>query len=208
MNSSTPPRHQGRITTWKDDQGFGFITPDGGGPTVFVHASAFGERGARPAESDIVTYQLGANGKGQPRAERVAFVRERGKPRAPSGAAPRNDAGALALSVGFLALVAVLAALGWLPSAVPWLCLGMSTIAFVAYGIDKSAARHDRRRTRESHLHLLALAGGWPGALLAQRVFRHKSSKPAFQAAFRWTVALHCAMLCWLASPYGAEVLR
>ncbi len=203
MNGRATPRYQGRITTWKDDQGFGFITPDGGGPHVFVHVSAFAGRAARPAENDIVTYTLGANGKGQPRAERVAFVRDRGARQAP----PRNDAGALALSAGFLVLVAVLAALGRLPAPVPWLCLGMSIVAFVAYGVDKSAARGDRRRTRESTLHLLALAGGWPGALLAQRVFRHKSRKPAFQVAFRWTVALNGAALCWLASGYGAEAL-
>ncbi len=41
-------RLQGRITRWKDDQGFGFITPDGGGEPVFVHISAFASRRLRP----------------------------------------------------------------------------------------------------------------------------------------------------------------
>lgn len=77
MNARKPPRYQGKITSWKDEQGFGFITPNGGGATVFVHIKSFSSRGARPANDSIVTYELSANDKGQPRAENVAFARER-----------------------------------------------------------------------------------------------------------------------------------
>lgn len=41
-------RSEGRIRSWKDDKGFGFITPDGGGEDVFVHISAFDARGSAP----------------------------------------------------------------------------------------------------------------------------------------------------------------
>ena len=34
-------RYQGRITRWKDDQGYGFISPNLGGEEVFVHIKAF-----------------------------------------------------------------------------------------------------------------------------------------------------------------------
>jgi uncharacterized membrane protein YsdA (DUF1294 family) len=72
-----------------------------------------------------------------------------------------------------------------------------SVAAFVAYAIDKSAAQRGAWRTSERTLHLLALMGGWPGALIAQRVFRHKSRKPSFRVAFWTTVALNCAALTW-----------
>jgi uncharacterized membrane protein YsdA (DUF1294 family) len=94
--------------------------------------------------------------------------------------------------MGFIILVAALVFAGRLPFAILASYLGASAVAFVAYGLDKSAARAGRRRTKETTLHLFALVGGWPGALFAQRVFRHKSSKAAFQRLFWVTVALNC----------------
>lgn len=82
------------------------------------------------------------------------------------------------------------------------LYLAASIAAFIAYGVDKSAAQSGRWRTPESTLHLLALIGGWPGALIAQNVFRHKSRKRSFRVAFFCTVAVNCAALLsfWWAS--------
>ena len=73
-----------------------------------------------------------------------------------------------------------------------------SLATFLAYAIDKRAARLGRRRTPERTLLLLGLAGGWPGALLAQRLVRHKSAKTSFQMKYRCTVALHLALLALL----------
>ena len=66
------------------------------------------------------------------------------------------------------------------------------------YGADKSAAQKGRWRTRESVLHVLALIGGWPGALVAQRMFRHKTKKQPFQVVFWCTVGGNCIALAWL----------
>lgn len=78
--------------------------------------------------------------------------------------------------------------------------LAASVLAFAAYGIDKAAAIRGVRRIPEAFLHLLGFAGGWPGALLAQRVFHHKSSKASFQVLFWVVAALNSAAALWLLS--------
>ena len=70
-----------------------------------------------------------------------------------------------------------------------------SVVCFAAYALDKRAARTGRRRTPEQTLLLLGLACGWPGAFLAQRWLRHKSSKHAFQMKFWFTVVLNIALV-------------
>lgn len=71
-----------------------------------------------------------------------------------------------------------------------------SALAFAAYGIDKAAAIGGTWRIPEAFLHLLGFAGGWPGALVAQRLFRHKSRKVSFQAAFWIVAAVNSAAPC------------
>jgi uncharacterized membrane protein YsdA (DUF1294 family) len=83
-----------------------------------------------------------------------------------------------------------------------------SIASFIAYAFDKSAARNNQWRTQESTLHLFALVGGWPGALIAQRLLRHKTKKQSFQVVFWAIVALNCGVLGWLFSSSGADVLR
>ena len=97
----------------------------------------------------------------------------------------------------FLAALCALAVGGTLPVGVAALYVAASVVSGVVYAIDKSAAERGAWRTRERTLHLLALIGGWPGALVAQTVLRHKSRKVSFRVAFWSTVALNCAALIW-----------
>ena len=82
--------------------------------------------------------------------------------------------------------------------------LGLNLFTFLVYASDKSAAQRGMWRTKESHLHLLALAGGWPAAWLAQQTLRHKSQKAAFRAVYALTVVAHCgALAAWLLGLVG-----
>jgi uncharacterized membrane protein YsdA (DUF1294 family) len=84
---------------------------------------------------------------------------------------------------------------GWLDA----LYLGASVLCLVVYGIDKLAARGGHDRVPEAVLLSLGIAGGWPGAIVAQQVFRHKTVKRRFRVLFWLTVAANVAVFGWAA---------
>ena len=72
-----------------------------------------------------------------------------------------------------------------------------SLAAFIAFGVDKRAARLGRRRIPEVRLHMLELLGGWPGAFLGAILFRHKVAKAGFMLVMAIIIMAWCA-LAWL----------
>ncbi len=74
----------------------------------------------------------------------------------------------------------------------------LNLLTFALYYFDKRAAIRSTRRTPENTLHILSAFGGWPGAFLAQRIFRHKSGKAGFQFMFWITVAVNVSITAWL----------
>ena len=187
-------RYQGKVTNWKDDQGFGFVTPNGGGKKAFVHIKAFSKISHRPTEGDILTYELATDESGRYFAKNIRFAGEA----TTSSSSNKSSSLGTYFTVTFCLLIALSAFLGLLPLAIGGLYLTSSIVTFFAYAIDKSAAQNDRWRTKESTLHLLGLVGGWPGALLAQKTLRHKSKKQEFQTIFWVTVISNCVTLGWL----------
>lgn len=186
-------RLAGRITDWKDDKGFGFVVPNGGGDRAFVHVNEFQRGSRRPVEGDLISYLPSPDSRGRLQAKQIRHSGQKPAPQPTASNLPRA-----ALGMASLATAAVLAVAGLIPY---WLLGGigaMSLLAYFMYWADKSAARQGRRRTPESTLHFLALVGGWPGALVAQQQFRHKTVKASFQAVFWVTVALSLAGLAWL----------
>ena len=72
-------------------------------------------------------------------------------------------------------------------------CAVASAATLLAFARDKAAAAAGGRRTPERTLHLLELLGGWPGALLAMALLRHKNRKASFVAVTVAVAALHAA---------------
>ena len=185
-------RQQGILADWNEDRGFGFITPVAGGPRVFVHVSAF-PRGRRPAPNDLVTYSEGRDERNRPRASDVLYLVPRRSRRTVTRGLPM----ALVVVTLFFALLIGLVALDQASPLLLAPYVVSSVVVFAMYGSDKSAAVRGARRIPEANLHAVAVLGGWPGALVARRAFRHKTTKQPFRTIFWGTVIANCVALAW-----------
>jgi uncharacterized membrane protein YsdA (DUF1294 family)/cold shock CspA family protein len=186
-------RYVGRLTDWNDAKGYGFVEPHGGGDRAFVHIKAFERVSKRPANGALISYELQrSDGRFNARNIRFADSKPRVEPAAAMVLPRKTIACVFAIAIG----------IAWWLAKIPLYVVGiyaaMSLIAFAFYWRDKAAARTGQWRTPESTLHLVAALGGWPGALVAQDVLRHKLRKSAFQLAFWATVLINCAAMAWL----------
>lgn len=215
---------KGRLKSWDDAKGFGFIQPENGEADVFVHISVMrGDR--RPQPGDEVLFIAGRDERGRPRAEHLRLAGElsldrqaiRRKPKTPGKAAPvarkpgakatyrsaaqgsiQNLSGKAVIFV-LLCILPLLGALTLFGNGFWWvlpLYLLASLLSFMQYWQDKRSAQSGGQRTAENTLHLVELAGGWPGALIAQQALRHKTRKAAYQSVFWLIVAVH--QLFWI----------
>lgn len=75
-----------------------------------------------------------------------------------------------------------------------WFVL-VSALTLLIYGADKLAARKAWRRVPESTLLICGFVGGWPGAIIGQQLFRHKTQKQPFKTYFMVSVVLNVVVL-------------
>lgn len=202
-------RIDGIVKTWNDDRGFGFIEPVHGGQEIFVHIKAFAPRSGRPEVGQRVTFEVEMTADGKKRAKRVALVKPSCAGKRVRRDNPAQWGTASLFAIPAFALIFAIVALIWtVPGWVAGLYLGASVVCFIVYATDKSAAAADRWRVREDTLLTLGLVGGWPGAIVAQQVLRHKSTKAAFRARFWVTVVANVLGFVALNTPLMATILR
>jgi uncharacterized membrane protein YsdA (DUF1294 family)/cold shock CspA family protein len=195
---------QGKITSWNDEKGYGFITPGSSGDQIFVHIKAFKNRGRRPQINQYVTYTHSKDRQGRPCAIDVSFV---GKQRGNSLSVGKAI-GPCILGGLFLGAIGISEGILNRSFLIVSFYLILSLVTFIVYALDKNAAQNDRWRTPEAKLHFLALIGGWPGALVAQQMLRHKSKKKEFRFVFWITVILNCSVSIFLLTPKGLQILE
>lgn len=203
-------RFDGKIKSWNDERGFGFIEPTQGGQEIFVHIKAFRGLHERPRTHQCVSFQVEVGPQGKKRAINAELVQAApaSRPSTRRGNPASWGTATLFVIPAFGIVVLLGYALGQPPLWLLGVYLGASLLTFLVYALDKSAARSGAWRISEQTLHLLALAGGWPGALLAQQMLRHKSAKQEFRSVFWGTVGLNVMAFIFLASPYASHIIR
>lgn len=179
---------KGRIIDWKSDRGFGFVRSRDGGHDVFLHISDIRHAGYEPRLGDEVSFSLKRDARGRPRAAKAVIA---GIPRTSPNWV---DVVALLIPAGFLFNLFILG--DFRPAL--FVYLGMSIVTIFAYAIDKQRAVTGAWRISEATLQLLGFLGGWPGAIPAQILFRHKTRKSSFQIGFWAIVAGHVGFWTWL----------
>lgn len=106
----------------------------------------------------------------------------------------------LGFALVFLVAMGFVAYFRQIPPWIAWAYGGTSLVTFGVYGWDKYRAQKELWRITEATLHFLELCGGWPGALVAQRLFRHKNRKIPFQVVFWFITVAHLAFWVWIIS--------
>lgn len=196
-------RLEGVIKKWNDEKGFGFVKPNSG-PEIFVHIKSFQNQSRRPVIGDFVTFEIKVDSEGRPQAQRARFKVAKIVLAIPSFLSMVY----FLVALGFLSITGYWAYSGEIPILIFALYLFFSLLTFSLYAIDKYAAQHGHWRTKESTLHLYSIAGGWPGALVAQTILRHKSKKQSFRLVFWFSVLVNCGYFTWLLSADGSFLLH
>ncbi len=195
-------RGKGKIIKWQEEKGFGFIRLNNELAEIFFHEKCLLNPLRKPQVGDEVSFVISTNPEGKKRAERVVYKGERDQ-------RVRDRIFDGIYSTGaclFLLCVGYFVYLGKVDPIFLVLYLFFSIITFVLYWWDKKKAQSEGQRIPEKRLHFYSIIGGWPGALVAQRMLHHKSRKRSFLTVFYVTLALNLAGLVAYSST-GANFL-
>ena len=191
----------GKITKWNDEKGFGFIAPDNSEKEVFFHISNIKNQSIRPKFNQKVSYILSNDTQNREYAKNIILLPQKNLKK-PKGFY------SIIFGLSFLSGLGIAVFKEKLPITILYAYLITSFLAFIQYAIDKSAAKKNKWRTPENTLHFIALIGGWPGALIAQQILRHKSKKVSFRIVFWITVIINCGALTWHLFPRSIDYLH
>ena len=182
---------KGKITAWNDNKGYGFITPIGSNKKVFVHIKSFFNKYNRPKLDEIVYYNVSKDKKGKLCA--VGVTRDSDS----ANISSKVNFLEIIFAILFFSILGLLVSSGKLQLTTVLLYVAVSLITFITYAVDKSKSLNSEWRIPEVTLHMLALTGGWPGAIIAQQTLRHKSTKKSFRSMFFITVLFNISLLAF-----------
>jgi len=175
---------QGYIIHFNKEKGYGFIDSDEHEENIFVHISEVTNADTLE-QGQEVTFQIERTAKGLS----AVLVKAGVKQRSPY------------LIFGVVSSLITLAIFAYATQQLPTLLaylVAVNITTFLLYGYDKFISKGERLRVPELNLQALALLGGSPAALLAQKFFRHKTIKESFQIVYWVTVAIQVGVVIFL----------
>jgi uncharacterized membrane protein YsdA (DUF1294 family)/cold shock CspA family protein len=175
---------QGYIIHFNEEKGYGFIGSDEYEENIFVHITQV-KNADELSQGQAVEFSIEKTKKGLA-AINVIAGKKRYSPY---------------LIFGFIALLSTLAIFTYVSQHLQILIsyfIAINTTTFVLYGYDKLISSGERLRVPELILQILALVGGSPAALMAQKFFRHKTIKGSFQIVYWIIVIGQVGIVFWL----------
>jgi len=175
---------QGYIIHFNEEKGYGFIDSDEYEENIFVHISEV-TNAESLEQGQEVEFQIEKTAKGLS----AVSVKAGAKQHSPY------------LIFGIVSLLMTLAIFTYATQQLQILLaylLAINISTFLLYGYDKFVSKGERLRVPELNLQALALLGGSPAALLAQRFFRHKTIKESFQIIYWIIVAIQFGVLIFM----------
>ncbi len=199
--------HAGIIKSYNEEKGFGFIKTDDNN-SLFFHISEY-RPPRKPPINERVVFQFGTDNQGRTQAKRVqseVFVQQkqaeylqrqqrREQRQAEQEIFQQGQRFKLIIGCLFYLLLVGLAVFHYLSWLIVLWYLLIGSVTFIIYAKDKNSAEKGKWRTPENTLHLLAVIGGWVGAMLAQTYLRHKSQKAEFRMIYYFTVIINLILL-------------
>src|SRR5690606_9004536 len=71
IKNESSTRMKGNIVSWKDDKGFGFISPEGKSEQVFFHISSVKRATRKPKDAAVVIFEVAKDSQGRLKATHV-----------------------------------------------------------------------------------------------------------------------------------------
>ena len=177
-----PSPKTSQLIEWYEDRGFGFIANEGEDGRIFLHSRELSNGHTPPSPGDSIAFVMGSDPQGRPQAVQATNLSSTSKMTMGNWATLLI---LLVLPITAFFKISIPVEFYWTAVIAPI----ASLVTYVFYSRDKKMAVTGGFRISELRLHVLELIGGWPGAFIAQRCFRHKCSKGSYKFIF-WVIVL------------------
>jgi uncharacterized membrane protein YsdA (DUF1294 family)/cold shock CspA family protein len=175
---------QGYVIHFNEEKGYGFIGSDEYEENIFVHVTQV-KNAEELSQGQAVEFSIEKTKKGLAATNVIAGDKQR---------SPYLLFGL----VSFFTTLAIFAYASQELQIIIAYLIAINITTFMLYGYDKFISSGERLRVPELNLQVLALLGGSPAALMAQKFFRHKTIKGSFQIVYWLIVVGQVGLLVWL----------